>query len=142
MSFYIGVDGGGTKTAYALFDEEKNIVAEVKTEGSNHENLEGSFDEVKALLARARTDGWATRVGMKFPVTVTTGKDLLNWVSIRPNSTFYSLRFDGVIDDESFEEFVGRMREKAVYKLLDYYVTASSVNEQEFLTKYIRRILR
>ena len=104
--------------------------------------IEGSFDEVKALLARARTDGWATRVGMKFPVTVTTGKDLLNWVSIRPNSTFYSLRFDGVIDDESFEEFVGRMREKAVYKQLDYYVTASSVNEQEFLTKYIRRILR
>ena len=104
--------------------------------------IEGSFDEVKALLGRARTDGWATRVGMKFPVTVTKGEDLLKWISIRPNSTFYSLRFDGVIDDESFEEFVGRMREKAVYKQLDYYVTASSVNEQEFLTKYIRRILR
>ena len=28
MNFYIGVDGGGTKTAYALFDENKNIVAE------------------------------------------------------------------------------------------------------------------
>jgi len=50
MSFYIGVDGGGTKTAYALFDEEKNIVAEVKTEGSNHENLEGSFDEAATII--------------------------------------------------------------------------------------------
>ena len=50
MAFYIGVDGGGTKTAYALFDEEKNIVAEVKTEGSNHENLEGSFDEAATII--------------------------------------------------------------------------------------------
>ena len=104
--------------------------------------IEGSFDEVKALLGRARTDGWATRVGMKFPVTITKGEDLLKWISIRPNSTFYSLRYDGVIDDDSFEEFVGRIREKAVYKQLDYYVTASSANQQEFLTKHIRRILR
>ena len=104
--------------------------------------IEGSFDEVQDLLKRARTDGWATRVGMKFPVTVTTGPDLLKWISIRPNSTFYSLRFDGVIDDDSFEEFVGRIREKAVYKQLDYYITASSANQQEFITKYIRRILR
>lgn len=50
MTYYIGVDGGGTKTAYALFDEEKNVIAEVKTEGSNHENLEGSFDEAADII--------------------------------------------------------------------------------------------
>lgn len=50
MEYYIGVDGGGTKTAYALFDEEKNVIAEVKTEGSNHENLEGSFDEAADII--------------------------------------------------------------------------------------------
>lgn len=32
--------------------------------------IEGSFDEVKRILSRARTDGWATRIGMKFPVKV------------------------------------------------------------------------
>lgn len=61
MNYYIGVDGGGTKTAYALFDEEKKMVAMVKGPGSNHENLEGSFDEaadliwagIKALLKEA-----------------------------------------------------------------------------------------
>ena len=26
MKFYIGVDGGGTKTAFALFDENKNML--------------------------------------------------------------------------------------------------------------------
>ena len=104
--------------------------------------IEGGFDEVKRLLARARTDGWATRVGMKFPVTCTNGQDLLNWISIKPNSTFYSLRYDGVIDADAFPHFVGIVREKAIYKQLDYYITASSSNEKEFLDKYIQQVFR
>ncbi len=51
MKYYIGVDGGGTKTAFALFDENKNIVAQLETEGSNHENLEGSFHEAAGIIA-------------------------------------------------------------------------------------------
>lgn len=50
MSYYIGVDGGGTKTYYALFNENKEIVADYKTPGSNHENLEGSFDEAAQII--------------------------------------------------------------------------------------------
>ena len=50
MSYYIGVDGGGTKTYYALFDEQKNIVADFKTSGSNHESLDGSFDAAVDIL--------------------------------------------------------------------------------------------
>ena len=45
MKYYIGVDGGGTKTAYALFDENKNIIETAEGPGSNHENLDGAFDE-------------------------------------------------------------------------------------------------
>ena len=104
--------------------------------------IEGGFEEVTRLLARARIDGWATRVGMKFPVTCTNGQDLLNWTSIRPNSTFYSLRYDGVIDPDCFSEFVGRVHEKSIYKQLDYYVTASSKNQKEFLDKYIQQVFR
>lgn len=51
MKFYIGVDGGGTKTAYALFDEKKNIVAEHYGPASNHENMEGSFPEAAGIIA-------------------------------------------------------------------------------------------
>lgn len=50
MSYYIGVDGGGTKTYYALFDDNKTIVADYRTPGSNHENLEGSFDEAVEII--------------------------------------------------------------------------------------------
>ena len=51
MKFYIGVDGGGTKTAYALFDENKNIIAEHEGPASNHENMEGSFPEAAGIIA-------------------------------------------------------------------------------------------
>jgi N-acetylglucosamine kinase-like BadF-type ATPase len=55
------VDGGGTKTAFALFDAQGRQVLLREGAGSNHENLAGSFDEaaeilwegVRALLAQA-----------------------------------------------------------------------------------------
>lgn len=50
MKYYIGVDGGGTKTAYALFDENKNIIEMVKGPGSNHENYEGGFDQAAKII--------------------------------------------------------------------------------------------
>ncbi|MBR4450377.1 MAG: hypothetical protein IKS39_00900 [Clostridia bacterium] len=50
MKYYIGVDGGGTKTAYALFDENKNMLASVDGKGSNHENLPGAFDEASDYI--------------------------------------------------------------------------------------------
>lgn len=70
--------------------------------------VEGSFDMVKKLLARARTDGWATRLGMKFPVQISSGQALLDWSSLRSNSTFYSIRYHGVIEDEPFCEWIKR----------------------------------
>ena len=48
--YYIGVDGGGTKTVYTLFNENKETLDEVKTPGSNHENMEGSFDEASEII--------------------------------------------------------------------------------------------
>jgi len=50
MPYYIGVDGGGTKTAYALFDEKERLLALREGPGTNHENLEGAFDEAAARL--------------------------------------------------------------------------------------------
>ena len=104
--------------------------------------IDGGLEEVKRLMARARTDGWATRLGMKFPPVISNGQDLLDWISFKPNSTFYSLRYDGVMDEDCFDEFVSVCRENSIYKQLDYYVTASSVNEQEFIDKYIIPIYR
>lgn len=50
MKFYIGVDGGGTKTAFALFDENKNMLELHEGPASNHENMEGSFPEAADII--------------------------------------------------------------------------------------------
>jgi N-acetylglucosamine kinase-like BadF-type ATPase len=50
MKYYIGVDGGGTKTAFALFDENKNMIETVTGPGSNRENLETSFEGACEIL--------------------------------------------------------------------------------------------
>ena len=50
MAYYIGVDGGGTKTAYALFDEHKTLLSEYQGPGSNHEGMRGSFSEAADVL--------------------------------------------------------------------------------------------
>ena len=50
MNYYIGVDGGGTKTQYALFDETKKMISSVKSEGTHHESLPGSYKEAAKIL--------------------------------------------------------------------------------------------
>ena len=50
MKYYIGVDGGGTKTAFALFDENKTMLKTVEGPGSNHENLDSSFDGASDII--------------------------------------------------------------------------------------------
>ena len=56
MSHYIGIDGGGTKTQYALFDEKKNMLSTVKTEGTNHENMEGGIPAAAKIIMRGIND--------------------------------------------------------------------------------------
>ena len=50
MRYYIGADGGGTKTHLALFDENKNVLRELRIAGTNHENYEGGIPEAARLL--------------------------------------------------------------------------------------------
>lgn len=50
MGYYIGVDGGGTKTAYALFDEKRRMLEMITGPGTNHEALEASFPEAAQKL--------------------------------------------------------------------------------------------
>jgi hypothetical protein len=101
-----------------------------------------SFDTVKRLLARARTDGWATRVGMKFPIQVSDGQSLLNWATLRANSTFYSVRYNGVIDNDCFTEWVQRDYEKSVYTQMEYHVTDARYDENHFTMNLLPQILR
>lgn len=104
--------------------------------------IDHGFETVKGIMDRARTDGWATKIGMKFPVQVSNGQDLLNWSSLNANSTFYSLKYDGVIDDEPFNEWVGKLRQRAVFSQIEYHVTAPWYDPNHFVEELLPKIFR
>jgi hypothetical protein len=104
--------------------------------------IDGGFEEVQRIMNRARTDGWATKVGMKFPVRIDDGQSLLNWSSLNSNGVFYSVRHDGVIEDEPFLEWVGRCKEKAIYSQMEYHITPSRYDPNEFIEHLLPKIFR
>lgn len=104
--------------------------------------VEGALTEVKGILARARNDGWATRLGMKFPPNIYTGDDLLGWTSLNPNDTFYSLRYNGLIPMEDFWKYVGQYNNKAIYSEMEYYIDYGCSDEDDFIKNRIREIYR
>jgi hypothetical protein len=104
--------------------------------------IDGGFETVKYILSRARNDGWATKVGMKFPVQMYDGQTLLNWSSLNSNSTFFSTRYNGVIDDDAFLEWVGSVRQRAIYTQIDYHVTSPRYEENHFIEHLLPKIFR
>ena len=108
----------------------------------NLNDIDGAYDEVSRIMKRARTDGWATRLGTKFPIIVNDEQSLLNWSNFSTNSTFYGMQYNGVIDDDAFQEWVGRCRERQVYSLVEYYVTDASYDENDFIMNLLPRIFK
>jgi hypothetical protein len=104
--------------------------------------VDGSFEEVRRILSLARRDGWATKIGMKFPVQINDGQSLLNWSSLNSNSTFYSLRYNGVIDDDAFNEWIGMCRQRAIYTQMEYHITPSWYEANDFVERLLPKIFR
>lgn len=106
--------------------------------------VKGALSEVKSILARARTDGWATRIGMKFPATISTGEELLGWSSLKTNSFFYSLKYNGFIDWDTFFQWIGICKEHSVYKQMEYNCGTSLApyDQNQFLNEILPQIFR
>lgn len=104
--------------------------------------IDGGYEAVKYMLSVARRDGWATRLGMKFPVQVSNGTDLLKWSTINPNSTFYSIRYNGMIDNDTIFRYATACNEKSIYYNLDYDITADNPTEEEVCQNRLRTVLR
>ena len=48
--YVLGVDGGGTKTHYALYNIENNSLKIIEGGAANHEVMEGGFDQLEQVL--------------------------------------------------------------------------------------------
>lgn len=96
--------------------------------------IEGIIPEIKKILARARTDGWATTIGSKFPIVVNNGQDLIEWCSFKTSSYFFQIEYLGILDMDHFTQWINLCNGKTIYTYFGYNVT-QKVTEQ-FLIKY------
>ena len=107
----------------------------------NLQNIDGAHELLTELTNR-NTGIMNGYVGMKFPVIVNNGPDLLKWCSFKPAHTFYCIQYNGIIDNETLAEFVTKRYGKSFMRQLDYVVTAGFKDQDDFIQNGLLKIYR
>lgn len=81
------------------------------------------------------------RVGMKFPVQVTTESDLLPWYQLLPSGKFYSIQYNGTPQLEWWPELISKSSSPSVIKQTTLNVTANTTYNK-FITQDIVCLMR
>ena len=97
MSYYLGIDVGGTKTAYGLFNERKELVAKIKTPTDTTLSADVFFDGVcsqigSLLLANNLTLEDVAGIGVGMPSFVIFEKGYIDKTASIPNIHNFYLR--------------------------------------------------
>jgi len=67
--------------------------------------IQNSAEEIKKLI---ESDGSKVErfVGMKFPVQVNNKADLAQWLTLPGAQVYYSIQYNGIMDEEAFKVFL------------------------------------
>jgi hypothetical protein len=107
----------------------------------NLHQIDGAYELITELTSR-NTGLMNGYVGMKFPVVVDNGEDLLKWCSFKPAYSFYCLQYNGIIEDEVLAEFVTKRYGKSFLRQLDYVVTMGFKDQEDFIQNGLLKIYR
>jgi len=95
--------------------------------------ITNSFETIQNILSVARKN---PQIGMKFPVQLYEFNDLMKWSSLNANSTFFSVRYNGIMTTPQFVSWIANnFTNKQIY--IEYYVTPNTVSEVDFIYKYL-----
>ena len=87
-------------------------------------NIEGARDLIMNLTKHMYKSVTSQKIGSKFPITVKSPQDLMDWSDFWNTSAFYSLKFNGVMDDECFHDFIIKTQNKTISDQLIYNISA------------------
>lgn len=104
--------------------------------------IEGSIEAIQELMSETEDNVPFRYIGMKFPIQVNNGEDLLKWLVFKPMRLYYSLQYNGIIDDEVFVEFIERQRGTSISRQLDYIVTNGQTSENDFILNGLPKIFK
>lgn len=104
--------------------------------------IDGSSDFIFNLLERYRKGNVSGFLATKFPIQINNSEELLNWIKIAPSSMFLSMQYNGLMDDETFVEFIQRQKGTSYSRQLDYVITKGLKSEEEFIIRVLPKIFR
>ena len=139
--FRLSLDG---KTVWKDFKKQLKNPDEIYTMFVHDKNLneiEGAYEALKELADanKGLTKGY---LAMKFPVIVDNAADLLKWCYFKPTRNYFSLQYNGIIDDATLVEFSKYKWGKSFARQLDYIVTAGYKDEADFVANGLSKIFK
>lgn len=73
------------------------------------------------------------KLAMKFPIIVDNMKDLKSWLKYDSSFHYFSLQYNGIMNDEEIYELLTSKDYSTSPKKIDYFVTATSSDENDFV---------
>lgn len=136
----LSLDG---KTIWNKFEKQLNINPKTATlflHDKDLQNIEGSIETIQYIMDKFPKGSFSRKLAMKFPVIVDNIKDLKDWLQFQSSLCYYSVQYRGVMEDEEIYELLTSKEYQTNPKKIDYIVTASASDENDFVEHYIIRI--
>lgn len=105
----------------------------------NLNNINGAAEFIKKNLSEWIPSQTGRRLGAKFPVQVNNKKDLLKWLKINPMGSYYSLQYNGLIDESYIPELLEVKKEFSTLRQTSVNIN-SLFTEKELINGGIQRI--
>lgn len=100
----------------------------------NLNSIENCIDIIKDLLNRFQKNKVKGKIGSKFPIQVNSNKELLNWIKFIPLENFFTIQFNGIMEDEVFVEFINTSPLITINQFEYNIGSASSLTNQKIIS--------
>jgi len=105
----------------------------------NLNSIDGAAEFIKRNLCEWIPSQTGRRFGAKFPIQVDNKKDLLEWLQINPMGSYYSLQYNGLIDESYIPELLEVKKEFSTLRQTSVNIN-NLFTEEELINGGIQRI--
>lgn len=136
----LSLDG---KTIWKDFEKQIAITPQTCTlffHDKNLQNIEGAQEAIDFLMNKMPNKIVSRKLAMKFPIIVDNMKDLKSWLKYDSSFHYFSLQYNGIMNDEEIYELLTSKDYSTSPKKIDYFVTATSSDENDFVEHQLMKI--
>lgn len=91
-------------------------------------------------LVKNTTNSPKGYISTKFPLQIYNEKDLMKWINFKWSENFFTLNYNGLMSDDCLKELLERCRGTSKMYNIQYFVTNSFSNQQDFVENGIEKI--